>query len=253
MVETKPMLHFVSSRTEPTLASMQSLPRPIALRAFEDLAPGLAVLGVTHRARRGEMFKPSAASSVLRIVTKGVVCLSDSASKLCVAMITTDSPLGGMSSGHWMTDGALIEVPIHKIIETYGPEVAMAVCARAADVSHTAVVTELVCAIQHGALQRLARWMGPLFDQEKTVTLTQIGLAQLAGLQRTSVCAAMATLQHAGALRVMRGRIRLEDSGVLRGQACGCGSGVLAAPRASEDPESSAQSRSEPEACRQVG
>ena len=253
MVEPKPMLHFVSSHTDARSASMHASPHPPVLRAFEDLAPGLAALGTTHRTSRGDMLSPARTSSTLRVVTEGVACLSDSTSNLCVAMVQKDIPLGRMSPGTWLTDGALTEVPFQSIIETYGAEVAMAVCTRAADLSRTVVETELVCAIRHEASQRLARWMQPLLAQEQTVTLTQIKLAQLAGLQRTSVCAAMATLQHAGALKVTRGRIRLQDYEVLRGQACGCGSGVLAAPPESEEPAPYARSHSEHEVRRQAG
>jgi hypothetical protein len=155
-------------------------------------------------------------------VSEGVACLTDDGSGLCLAMIGKDRPLGRTGPGMWLTDGALTEVPFRKIVEVYGPDVALAVCARAAELVRFAVEEELVCAVQHGASQRLARWLQPLLEHDETATLTQTRLAQLSGLQRTSVCAAMATLQLTGALKVARGRIRLQDGDVLNRQACGC-------------------------------
>ncbi|QTC90278.1 Crp/Fnr family transcriptional regulator [Brevundimonas goettingensis] len=188
---------------------------------FDDLAPGLAALGFQQAAWRGEMMSRPRPGPGLRLVTRGTACLTHTESGLCTAMISEGFAIGS-STGVWLTDGAYTDVPFDQLCDAYGSAAALAVWIRAADLARSAVETELTCFVHHTAPRRFARWFLPLAGTGEAIHLTQVELARLGGLQRTSACAAMAILQAAGALKVMRGRFVIQDPDALALAACDC-------------------------------
>jgi hypothetical protein len=207
---------------------MTETPSPLATKtvpstAFDDLGPGLAGLGFQQAAWRGEALTRPRPGPGLRLVTRGTVCLTHAASGLCTAMVGEGSALGPSDpTGLWLTDGAYTDIPFDQLCDAYGPTAALAIWMRAGDLSRAAVETELTCFVHHTASRRFARWFLPLAGPGEAIHLTQVELARLGGLQRTSACAAMATLQGAGALKVMRGRIVIQDRQALVHEACAC-------------------------------
>lgn len=218
MSDDTPLLTLVPSSDLPD--SPLAAQRTAAL--FAALVPGLEVLGSEQVARRGDRLPRAPEEAGLRVVTRGVLCLTHGETGLCTAIVGEGSP-AGRSSGQWLTDGAFIDIPFETLRERYGDSTALAVWLRAADLSQAAVEAELVCFVRHAASRRFARWVLALMKGGDTTVMTQTELARLAGLQRTSVCAAMATLQRCGALKVIRGRIVLQDRTALEREACGCG------------------------------
>lgn len=88
----------------------------------------------------------------------------------------------------------------------------------------TALDRELTCSALHLAAQRLARWLLMLHQAAEggDIHITQADLAQMLGIQRTSVNAAARLLQDQGGLRFVRGRVRILKPDVLTAQTCQC-------------------------------
>jgi hypothetical protein len=185
---------------------------------LRDLA--LEQMGEAHKARAGAALPPGRGPFRLRVVTAGVVAMRREGQGLCTAMVGRGQPLAG--SGAWITDGAFVDLSFAQVSEHLGAERALALWEQAAAYSRTAVEVELGCAVRHSAAQRFARWLSQVLGVQNEALLTQAQLAELSGLQRTSVCAAMASLQTKQALKVIRGRIRLRSLQALESQACDC-------------------------------
>lgn len=91
-------------------------------------------------------------------------------------------------------------------------------------VQQAALEREAVCHALHPAGARLARWLLMLYDAAGggQIYITQAALADMLGVQRTSVNAAARTLQDCGALKFVRGRVRILNPAAVRALACGC-------------------------------
>jgi len=80
------------------------------------------------------------------------------------------------------------------------------------------------CNAVHRLEARLARWL--LWTRDltgsDTLPLTQEFLAEMLGVQRTSISVVAHTLQKAGLITYRRGRIRVVDTDGLREAACEC-------------------------------
>lgn len=82
-----------------------------------------------------------------------------------------------------------------------------------------ALGVEAACNARHTALQRLAKWIARLHaadGEERGISITQGELADMLGVQRTSVNAACRHLQDRGALRICRARLIVLDQGSFR-------------------------------------
>ncbi|MDB5420215.1 MAG: transcriptional regulator, Crp/Fnr family [Brevundimonas sp.] len=211
---------------------------PWAFAEFNDIAPDLAELAEVRSAFRGDPLAAPAAAPGLRLVVSGVLGVLHSQSGLCTSLVVEGRPAGPDGAhGVWLTDGAFTDIGFEQLLETYGPSKALAICARASALSQAAVEAELVCVTHHAAPRRLARWLLPVLDASEVAFVTQQELGRWTGLQRTSICAAMAALQRAGAFKVTRGRIVLRDRDVLEAGACRCGSKPSGACRSDPDDE----------------
>jgi Crp-like helix-turn-helix domain len=80
------------------------------------------------------------------------------------------------------------------------------------------------CNASHRVEARMCRWLLRMRDLTGSddLTLTQEFLAQMLGVQRSSVSAVAGTLQEAGWIRYRRGNIRILDPEALKGGACEC-------------------------------
>lgn len=88
-----------------------------------------------------------------------------------------------------------------------------------------ALGVEAACNARHTALQRLAKWIARLHaadGEERGISITQGELADMLGVQRTSVNAACRHLQDRGALRIRRARLVVLDQEELSQAACDC-------------------------------
>ena len=80
------------------------------------------------------------------------------------------------------------------------------------------------CSCLHQVPERLARWLAMSYDRTESelLPLTQEFLAQMLGCRRSSVTAAIGSLQSAGVIRCGRGHVRIMKRGELERKACEC-------------------------------
>jgi CRP-like cAMP-binding protein len=81
-----------------------------------------------------------------------------------------------------------------------------------------------VCNHFHTIEARLCRWLSVMYDRSKKnqLSLTQEFLAQMLGVQRTSIGMIANTLQTQGIIRYRRGKIEIVDYERLKQCACEC-------------------------------
>ena len=82
-----------------------------------------------------------------------------------------------------------------------------------------------ICATFHLIMPRVARWLLTLHERtgQTSFIITQEDLANLLGVQRTTINAAMISLREAGAVSgKSRGRVTIKDRAVLKSLACSC-------------------------------
>ena len=88
----------------------------------------------------------------------------------------------------------------------------------------------VACNALHSLQSRLARLLVDIQDKGQcgqTLPLTQDALAQMLGVQRTSVALAVASLQKLGVVRRGRGAIEIADRAALEREACSCRDSLL--------------------------
>jgi CRP-like cAMP-binding protein len=83
----------------------------------------------------------------------------------------------------------------------------------------------VACNALHGVEARLARSLLEALERSRdglALPVTQETLAEMLGVQRTTVTAAVAQLQASGALRSTRGLVEVVDPEMLESTACVC-------------------------------
>jgi CRP-like cAMP-binding protein len=93
------------------------------------------------------------------------------------------------------------------------------------------VLQAAACAALHPVEARLGRWLLQVRDQAgggAVLPLTHEFLAEMLGVQRTTVTAAALALQRAGLIDYRRGRVTVLDQAGLEGAACECHAAILA-------------------------
>jgi CRP-like cAMP-binding protein len=85
-------------------------------------------------------------------------------------------------------------------------------------------IQSVACNALHSVEARFCRWLLTCHDRisNDTVALTQEFLADMLGVQRTTVTAVARTLQEKGAIRYRRGVVDIIDRNVLEQLACEC-------------------------------
>jgi len=80
------------------------------------------------------------------------------------------------------------------------------------------------CNARHGLEERLCRWLMQTRDtlESDTLPLTQDFLAQMLGVQRTSLTLVARNLQESGLIKYRRGHIQVLDAVHLREASCEC-------------------------------
>jgi len=95
---------------------------------------------------------------------------------------------------------------------------------RYADVLLAQMMQSSACNALHSIDQRMCRWLLSPHDRANnaTIRLTQETLADMLGVQRTTVTAVAKALQDEGLIRTGRGRIEILDQPRLERRACEC-------------------------------
>ncbi len=95
---------------------------------------------------------------------------------------------------------------------------------RYADALLAQMMQSVACNALHRTEERCARWLLATHDRagDKMIHLTQESLAEMLGVQRTTVTAVTGVLQDRGLIRTHRGRVEVLDRPGLERAACEC-------------------------------
>lgn len=95
---------------------------------------------------------------------------------------------------------------------------------RYADALLAQMMQSVACNALHRTEERCARWLLATHDRagDKIIHLTQEALAEMLGVQRTTVTAVTGALQDRGLVRTYRGRVEVLDRKGLERAACEC-------------------------------
>lgn len=96
--------------------------------------------------------------------------------------------------------------------------------ARYSDALLAQMMQSVACNALHRAEERACRWLLATHDRagDKMIHLTQESLAEMLGVQRTTVTAITGDLQARGLIRTHRGRVEIVDRPGLERAACEC-------------------------------
>lgn len=129
----------------------------------------------------------------------------------------------GRLSGVWISDGGLYTTSLEEWLRL-GGEAGVRHLLGAASAAQAVLRRRVACAARHQATPRLAdlfRAVDELGSPQR-IRLSQERLGEMLGLRRTTVNASSRALQAAGAVRTLRGQVRLLDPARLDDFACGC-------------------------------
>jgi len=150
------------------------------------------------------------------------------------ATIGREGAIGGIvSEGHKPAFGrAVVQIGGHALaIPTSYLEAAKTGSARFgdlfsryADALLAQMMQSVACNALHRTEERCARWLLATHDRagDKLIHLTQESLAEMLGVQRTTVTAVTGVLQDRGLIRTHRGRVEVLDRPGLERTACEC-------------------------------
>jgi CRP-like cAMP-binding protein len=156
------------------------------------------------------------------------------------ATIGMEGAVGGIvSEGHKPAFGrAVVQIPGRALaVATSDLEAAKTGSARFgelfsryADALLAQMMQSVACNALHRADERCARWLLATHDRvgHDAIHLTQEALAEMLGVQRTTVTAVTGDLQARGLIRTRRGRVEIIDRPGLERAACECYAAVEA-------------------------
>jgi hypothetical protein len=207
--------------------------RPDALdRAFRSSCPGRSAdrrRAVRRRRRRGAHLSCRAARPRSRCRSSRV-----DGQEIEAASIGFEGAIGGVvSAGFKPAYGrAVVRVPGHAFciptVRLEDIKTRHAVVAdlfdRAADAFIAQMMQMVACNALHPIEQRVCRWLLFAHDRsgDEPIRLTQETLAQMLGVQRTTVSAVARVLQDSGVIHIGRGRVEVLDRPGLEKRACEC-------------------------------
>lgn len=150
-----------------------------------------------------------------------------------VASIGREGAVGGIvscgsapafSQARVMVGGQALHVPMQYLeeVKSRSSFVGNLFC-RFSDYLLAEVMQSAACNSFHSIQQRAARWLLTAQDRAgDRIELTQEALAELLGVQRTTVNAVVGTLQDQGMISARRGRVIVVDRAGLKRHACEC-------------------------------
>lgn len=123
------------------------------------------------------------------------------------------------------TAGRAFTLPVQRLEEIKARVPAVAdLFSRYADVLIAQMMQTVACNALHPIEQRVCRWLLAAHDRagDAPIRLTQETLAQMLGVQRTTISAVARTLQDAGVIHIGRARVEILDRPALEKRACEC-------------------------------
>ncbi|WP_309630324.1 helix-turn-helix domain-containing protein [Brevundimonas sp.] len=206
----------------PTLASNSSI--------FDEIVRVISDLGILSRSvNQGDTV---AGGATVTLVLTGTIGLF-APNKQHLAGLAGPGEVIGLEAlagvrlpleGRWLTPGRLLKVSAPALLSDDGDDRQLRWLAETSAARQRALARGVACNLGHALIARLANLLSVLTDNGNLTSLpiTQQELAQLLGVQRTSICAATEKLKKLGISRVMRGQIAVRDPDRMRAMACGC-------------------------------
>jgi Crp-like helix-turn-helix domain len=205
---------------------------------FADFAFLVPHLTETHLERGQVLFEPGDdVHTTYFLCTPTVVSLlvlTRNGGYVEAASVGAESAVGGIVScgnkpafGRSQVEaaGPAFRLPTERLEEAKSRSSAVGdMLARCADALLAQVMQSVACNALHSVENRCCRWLLTMHDRagRETFGLTQEHLAEMLGVQRTTVTHAAAHLQALGAIRYNRGRVEVKDRLVLERLACDC-------------------------------
>ncbi len=153
-------------------------------------------------------------------------------------LIGPEGAIGGLiSAGHKpafaravaQIPGQVLRVPVDVLERAKSRSAALHdLMARYTDCFAAQLLQTIACNALHPLDQRLPRWLISVQDRMGggDIALTQESLAEMLGVQRTTVTAEVAALRRHGALAEARGLIRIRERRALEARSCSCHASV---------------------------
>jgi CRP-like cAMP-binding protein len=189
------------------------------------LKPGAQLYGIGERVR--DVFFPESGLVVMRTPSGG-------GEGVALALAGRDGMIGGLfaaasvpasCSADVLIDGDALRISADTFIAVLEAEPPIR---RLAGFFHAAIMAQSQrtgsCGINHSLESRLSRWLLEISDRTGAVDipLQQACLAQMLGVQRTTVNLVVGQLAAAGAVACGRGHIRIIDRAALERRSCDC-------------------------------
>jgi CRP-like cAMP-binding protein len=166
----------------------------------------------------------------------------------CEGLVGTPLVAGNgyaLNTARVQIQGSAYSVPRAKFLQALDESRQLRQCTERRDAALLAQALQAAaCNASHSAQARICRWLLELRDRCNTdvIPMTQGFLADMVGVQRTTVTLVAGKLQAAGIIRCRRGKVRILEAGKLAHAACECfghmrklRESLSAAPSAEED------------------
>ena len=173
-----------------------------------------------------------ASTQTVSFVQDGIIGHVPSHLSVCVAVSGAGSVFGletALTQGTRTPAVALarsrvLQAPAEVLVEALGRTRLQALVIAHAQVRMAQLEDEAACNAAHLVPHRLAKWIRRLHlaNKRRDICLTQVELARLLGVQRSTVNLAIRQLQTVGAIRFARGRIIVQCAERLQQCACSC-------------------------------
>jgi CRP-like cAMP-binding protein len=215
--------------------SMNRLLGALGARDLDLLKPSLSVEALPHRQI---LFEPGDQVDTTffpchRTIVSLVILMSDGRA-VEAATIGHEGAVGGIiSSGHKpafgraivQIPGAAYSIPTQRLEEAKQQSPRLGdLFARYSDMLAAQLMQSVACNALHSIEQRCARWLLATHDRAGSgiLHLTQEALAEMLGVQRTSVTAVAQRLSSKGIIKYARGKVEILDRPALEADSCEC-------------------------------
>lgn len=202
---------------------------------LDRLRPWLSVTALPHRKI---LFEPGDQVDTTyfpchRTIVSLVIVLSDGRA-VEAATIGHEGAIGGViSNGHKpafgraivQIPGAAYSIPTQRLEDAKQDSPRLGdLFARYSDLLAAQLMQSVACNALHSIEQRCSRWLLATHDRAGSgiLHLTQEALAEMLGVQRTSVTAVARRLSSKGIIKYARGKIEILDRRALEADACEC-------------------------------
>lgn len=170
-------------------------------------------------------FPQSGVAALVAVMEDGAAVEMATIGREGIVGFSTAEPTGAFARCVVQIPGRARRIPIDRFRAVYAESPALrALVERYREALACQVMQTVACNALHGVEQRFCRWLLTCRDRTggNVVPLTQEAMAEMLGVQRTTVTAAARSLQDQGLIRYRRGLIECVDLAGLEAASCEC-------------------------------